>query len=108
MSPEPTVRGNDVAFAAHAVVLSSLTYSMFLKRLWGLEQRRGQKVSKGVLGIGMGCAVGVGLVIGMVILRGGKGGRDPREWAWIDVVGFVSLHFGDLCQWARGHYSQAR
>ena len=64
---------------------------MFWGRLWGLEQGGGaggggQRVSKGVVGIGAGCVLGVGVVAGLVVLKGGEGGRDPERWAWIDVV----------------------
>ena len=86
VSPEPTVRVNDVAFAAHAVVLSVATWSMFWGRLWGFEQKSGQKISKGVLGIGFGCIVGLAWVTATVLATGVNGGRDPGRWAWIDVV----------------------
>lgn len=40
----------------------------------------------GVWGIVVGCIVGVGWVIGMVMGKGLDSGRDPKSWAWIDVV----------------------
>ncbi|KAI9817995.1 MAG: hypothetical protein M1832_004516 [Thelocarpon impressellum] len=92
VSPEPTVRPNDLAFAVHAVVLSVLTYSQFF--CWGLKRERGQRVSNPILGIVVGCVLGVGLVVFLVATRGVDGGRDASGWAWIDVIyalGYVKL-----------------
>ena len=75
-----TVRGNDVAFALHALLLCIITLSQFWPRLWGFEKRK-WKVGKGIWGIVLGCAVGVGWTVFMVIGDRGKG------WQWIDVVG---------------------
>ena len=83
-SPIPTVRFNDFAFALHAVVLSIVTYSQFW--CWGLKRERGQRVSRPIAGIFLGCIIGVLVVVGVVHARGINGGRDPRGWAWIDVV----------------------
>jgi len=98
VSPEPTVRANDVAFGAHALVLCILTWTMFVPGLWGFEQvigeRKWQRISTRVLGIMAGCVLGVGCVIGIVLVKGKNGGRDPGTWAWIDViyaVGYVKL-----------------
>ena len=38
ISPEPTVRFNDLAFVLHAFVLSAFAWSMFAKRIWGFKQ----------------------------------------------------------------------
>ncbi|MCJ1352483.1 MAG: hypothetical protein MMC33_002467 [Icmadophila ericetorum] len=90
----PTVQLNDVAFAAHSVVLSMITCSMFRKSVWGFEQRRGERVSRGVWGIMCGVLVGVGWIAVLVMTRGGDGGRDPIGWAWIDAV--YALGYGKL------------
>ena len=37
-APEPTVRGNDVVFAGHAVVVSAVVGTMFFRGWWGFEQ----------------------------------------------------------------------
>jgi hypothetical protein len=84
VSPEPTVRGNDVVFAAHAVVLSFLTWTMFWESAWGFKQKTGQRVSRGVVGIGVGCIIGVLWTAWMVWYGGGIGG--VRAWMEIDVV----------------------
>lgn len=80
-SQEPTVRGNDVAFAGHALVCSLVTASMYVKKIWDFEQGRGKRLGRGTVGIAGGCAVGVLWVVGRVLLGGDKGG-----WEWIDVV----------------------
>ena len=38
------------------------------------------------MGIAVGCVIGVVWVVGLVLAKGGEGGRDPFRWAWIDVV----------------------
>jgi len=80
-----TVRGNDVAFAVHALALSLFTWSMYFSWLWGFERRR-FRVGEGVWGIMIACAVGVGCVVGNVV-AGGRGGEEEAEgWAYIDIV----------------------
>lgn len=74
-----------MAFAVHAMVLCVLTLSQFWPYLWGFEKRK-VKLGRGIWGIVVGCAVGIGWVIGMVIRKGLDGGRDAGSWAWIDVV----------------------
>ena len=86
VSPKPTVRGNDVAFAAHAAIVTAITLSMFSRGLWGLEQRRGQKISRGVLAVWAGFVVGIVWIIAVVSVKGEDWGTDPSKWAWIDVV----------------------
>lgn len=85
----PTVEFNDLAFAGHAVILSMLTYTQFFPWIWGFDKKgrkgNGATVSKGIMGIFIGCIAGV--VITAIIV-----GLSPREdvrtgWAWIDVVG---------------------
>ena len=85
VSPTPTVRANDLAFALHAVVLSVLTYSQFF--CWGFKRERGQRISRPIMGVIAGGLAGVGLVMLLVVTRGPDGGTDARGWAWIDVVG---------------------
>ncbi|KAI9849587.1 MAG: hypothetical protein M1838_000097 [Thelocarpon superellum] len=89
VSPKPTVRGNDLAFALHAVVLSILVYSQFF--CWGFKRERGQRISKPVMAIILSCITAVALVCLMVATHGG---HDAAEWAWIDVIytlGYVKL-----------------
>ncbi|KAL9098475.1 MAG: hypothetical protein Q9163_005874 [Psora crenata] len=82
-----TVRGNDVAFGLHALLLSSVTLTQFWPKLWGFE-RRVWRVGNGVWGIVMGCGIGIAWTVGLVARDGGHG------WQWIDVVyavGYVKL-----------------
>ena len=79
-SPEPTVRGNDLAFALHAVVLSTLYVSQFF--CWGYKRERGQRVSGAIAGIMMGCVLSVSTMALIV----GLGAGAKRGWEWIDVV----------------------
>ena len=95
-----TVRGNDVAFAIHALVLSAVTLSMFWERLWGLEQggKRAGTVGRAVWVIVGGSAVGVAWCVVQVLVEGGadgggvgKAGKGEKvgvegRWEWIDVV----------------------
>lgn len=82
---ETTTRFNDVLFAVHAVLASSIILSQFWHGLWGFEKRE-WKLSKVVSGIVGLCVLAVGIAIGLVVAEGKDGGRDPTAWAWIDVV----------------------
>jgi cystinosin len=90
----PTVRLNDVAFAAHAVLLSTITLSQFAPVLWGFERRgggAGARVSRSVVAVLMGC-------ICAIVASAGKAAMsrdpDPRTaWAWIDVVCIFAVFF---------------
>lgn len=64
-------------------------FSQFWQGLWGFEKRR-WKVSKVVYGIISLCTIVVAFTVGMVIVNGNDGGRDPAVWAWIDVVSLLS------------------
>ncbi|KAI9675131.1 MAG: hypothetical protein M1817_001539 [Caeruleum heppii] len=93
VSPEPTVRLNDLAFAAHAVVLSLVTYSQFFS-CWGYRQEKGRRASIPILGILVGSVLGVLVTVFVVESRGADGGNDADGWAWIDVIyaiGYVKL-----------------
>ncbi|KAI9817768.1 MAG: hypothetical protein M1827_000887 [Pycnora praestabilis] len=94
MSPEPTVRSNDLAFAVHAIVLSGLTYTQFWPLLWGFDVGSRQRVSAPIAGIFWGSLVGVALVIIIIASKGGNCGEDASSWAWIDAIyaiGYVKL-----------------
>jgi cystinosin len=89
----PTVEFNDLAFAGHAVILSILTYTQFFPWIWGFDKKgrkgTGATVSKGIMGILIGCITGV-VITALVV------GSSPRDdvrtgWAWIDVVS--PLHY---------------
>jgi cystinosin len=86
VSPEPTVRFNDFAFAAHALLLCMTTYSQFFPSLWGFKVGARQRSSRVVLGVFWGSIVAVLIVIAIVRTQSHDGGYDPESWAWIDVV----------------------
>ncbi|KAI5856960.1 L-cystine transporter [Tricharina praecox] len=76
-APEPTVRGNDLAFAAHALVISMITLSQFWTSLWGYERHPTQKMSRPMKAFVAGCFAVVGISCACV---------DSDSWGWIDVV----------------------
>ncbi|KAJ5474299.1 hypothetical protein N7475_003865 [Penicillium sp. IBT 31633x] len=85
-SIEPTVRFNDFAFAAHAVVLSTVMYTQFWPFIWRFHVARFQRVSWTVAGLFWGCVLAPLVVTAIVLARSPDGGYDPSSWAWIDVI----------------------
>jgi cystinosin len=85
----PTVQINDLAFAGHAAVMTSITLSQYLSpRIWGFEKRgrleHGVRLSSWIRGIIVGSVFGVGIV---ALIVAAKHDEDPKTgWAWIDVV----------------------
>lgn len=86
----PTVKLNDVAFAAHATICSIISMSQYFPRLWGFEDRgrRSERVSRTVMGICIGSVIGVGGVALMVATYPGQ--NVATGWAGIDIVSFSS------------------
>ncbi|GAB7358404.1 hypothetical protein MBLNU230_g2473t1 [Neophaeotheca triangularis] len=85
-SPNPTVRINDLAFGAHAVILCIVVYSQFWPRLWGWPkssgvQRHANRLTLGLLWGGL-------LVIAATtaIVAGSGNAASVNGWGWIDVV----------------------
>lgn len=93
ISPEPTVRFNDFAFAFHAVILSALVYSQFYPQIWGFKVSRFQHVSKPVAGLFWGSIAAIAIMIVIVSTQSPDGGYDASSWAWIDVVSFFFFPF---------------
>lgn len=94
LSPEPTVRFNDLVFGVHAVVLVVLTYSQFYSRLWGFEVEESQSASKPVLGLVYGSLLSVIIISATVAVKTESPLHDGSDWAWIDVLyvlGYVKL-----------------
>ncbi|KAF4585542.1 lysosomal cystine transporter [Ophiocordyceps camponoti-floridani] len=104
----PTVQFNDLSFALHALVLSSLTTSQYLlRRIWGFAPASGTRPSRFVVGIAGGCLVALLFTYVRVVtdegFRGGEGGprwlfadADPAAVGWceLDLVyaaGYVKL-----------------
>ncbi len=88
----PTVQFNDVAFALHAFVLSVITTSQYVPRLWRFAPSPGHRPSRFILGIMAGGIVGV---LATVTVVGTRADPDPATgWGWLDVVyalGYVKL-----------------
>ncbi|KAI5801184.1 lysosomal cystine transporter [Geopyxis carbonaria] len=75
LTPEPTVRWNDLAFAAHALVLSLITWTQFY--FWGYQRHPQQRLSVLMKAIIVGC---IAAIVVSVFLT------DGETWEWIDVV----------------------
>ena len=89
ISPEPTVRFNDLAFGVHAWILCVVVYSQFFPSLWGWKTVPGVRrhVNKVSLGLIWGSLLAVAITVGMVLASRDNGmDADGRSWAWIDVV----------------------
>ncbi|KDN71015.1 putative lysosomal cystine transporter [Colletotrichum sublineola] len=85
----PTVAFNDITFAAHALLISCITTSQYIPKLWGFAPAHGTKPSRFILGIALGCVIGVVFVAFIVATAPGDG--DPRTtWCALDVVYAVS------------------
>lgn len=94
LSPEPTVRFNDLAFGAHAVILVVLTYSQFFPFLWGFEVGKAQRASWPVLGLVYGSLLSVLIVSLIVATQPKQLLHSNSDWAWIDAVytlGYIKL-----------------
>ncbi|KAI5924820.1 cystinosin [Camillea tinctor] len=86
----PTVALNDVAFAAHAVVLTAiLNTQYFMPWLWGFERAPGARPTRPMAAAFTGSLALVGLVI--VVVAAQPADADPRTaWAWLDVIYVIS------------------
>lgn len=86
VSPEPSIRFNDFAFAFHGVILSSIVYSQFWPYIWGFEVSKFQHVSRPIAGIFLGCILSIVTVSLLVVVQCNNDWHQPSTWAWIDVV----------------------
>jgi len=86
-APEPTVRFNDFAFAAHAMVMVVLTYSQFYSLLWKFDVPKTQKTSWMVRAIILACILAV-LIATLGAATNDRSSKDHTgdAWTWIDVV----------------------
>ena len=88
----PTVQFNDIAFALHAALISSITLSQYLLRpVWGFEPTHGTRPSRFILGASAGCVLGVVVTWFIAI---GDGEDAATDWCELDViyaVGYVKL-----------------
>ncbi|RJE20257.1 cystinosin [Aspergillus sclerotialis] len=86
LEEEPTVRFNDLAFAAHAVILSLIVYTQFWPIIWGYKVSPHQKISKPIAVLFWGSLVAVATVACIILVQSPDRGYDPASWAWIDVI----------------------
>lgn len=90
----PAVAFNDIAFAAHALLLSLVTVSQYFSpRLWRFTPTAGTRISRFILGTAVGCVLGV-LVVILRVPAGSEAVDPQRDWCWLDVVyavGYVKL-----------------
>lgn len=93
---EPTVRVNDLAFAALGVIMCLVAYSMFWPRLSGLHTPRHQRVSWTMRGLFIGCVLAPLVVICVVLAQTPVSRNNPFSWAWIDVVSDTYQPLGRL------------
>ncbi|EPS40482.1 hypothetical protein H072_5662 [Dactylellina haptotyla CBS 200.50] len=72
-APHPTVRFNDLAFALHAFVLASITYSQFFPSIWGYEAgRRRERTKPFVWGVIIGIIATIGIITSAAIANESK------------------------------------
>ncbi|KUI71171.1 hypothetical protein VM1G_07124 [Cytospora mali] len=102
----PAVAFNDIAFAAHALLLSAITTSQYLlPSVWAFTPSHGNKPSAFITGTATGAAMGVAAVVILIAAaerqhqtQQGEGGGAPVDpasgWCWLDAVyavGYVKL-----------------
>ncbi|KAI1299761.1 putative cystinosin [Xylaria venustula] len=82
-SPSPMVQLNDVAYAVHGALITTVIYTQFYPRLWSFKQVDGQKTRPGVgsLLIFWGCIVLVACGSLVVLFR-----PTSQSWEWLDVI----------------------
>ncbi|KAF4970663.1 hypothetical protein FZEAL_9988 [Fusarium zealandicum] len=90
---EPTVQFNDITFALHALILSTVTTSQYLSSsLWGFPSNPGNRPSRFILGVAAGCITGVILTYSIVLTSPGNDAL--TDWVALDTVyaiGYVKL-----------------
>ncbi|KAF4987024.1 hypothetical protein FDECE_15641 [Fusarium decemcellulare] len=90
---EPTVQFNDITFALHALVLSTITTSQYLfSSVWDFAPNSGNRPSRFILGVAAGCITGVFLTY--VIVAASPGNDPLYDWVALDIVyavGYVKL-----------------
>ncbi|CAI4210212.1 unnamed protein product [Parascedosporium putredinis] len=83
----PTVRGNDVAFAGHALVLSCITVSQYHPTLWGFRPGGARpRPSRPIFGVALGSLLAVVLVSFVVIAAAGPDLDPASDWCALDIV----------------------
>lgn len=89
----PTVQFNDVVFAAHALLMCLVIFTQYVPGVWGFPRTAGTRPSRAILGLSLGCVVGVLVVVVVVLaspLRNETGYEARTAWNWLDAVYAVS------------------
>ncbi|KAK6338124.1 hypothetical protein TWF696_001595 [Orbilia brochopaga] len=82
-APNPTVRLNDLAFALHAAILASVTYSQFFPAIWGYEAgRRRERTRPAVWGVIVGI---ITTIATMTAIAAGNEARNTSVGGSIDT-----------------------
>ncbi|KHN94602.1 cystinosin [Metarhizium album ARSEF 1941] len=89
---DPTVQFNDIVFALHASVISTVTLSQYLLRSsWGFARSAGGRPSRIIVGVALGSLLGVFGIFLVVVSAAAKGPVDPAmDWCELDVIYAVS------------------
>lgn len=89
---EPTVQFNDITFALHGFILSVVVTSQYLTPFWGFPPSPGNRPSRFIIGVFVGCLVGV---LSSYLIVAASPGSDPvTDWVALDIiyaVGYVKL-----------------
>lgn len=68
---------------------------MYFQWIWGFDQdgpRQGKwRVGKTIWAVFTACVLSIFWIVGLVLIEGGDGGKDPGRWAWIDVVSGIEI-----------------
>lgn len=93
----PTVQFNDIAFAAHALLLSLVIITQYWRPIWGFPPSKGVRPSRAILGVAAGCMTGVLVAVFIVLSsppRNDTGPAGAAAWTWLDAVyavGYVKV-----------------
>jgi len=85
VSPEPTVRINDLTFGAIGLLMSVVCYSQFYPVLWGWEPKAAVRrhINTTTRGLIWGSMIALAIITVVVI----AGGHDRDiDWSWLDVI----------------------
>ncbi|PKS05240.1 hypothetical protein jhhlp_008611 [Lomentospora prolificans] len=84
----PTVQPNDLAFAAHALLLSCITTSQYHPTLWRFNSARAarHRPSRPISGIAFGCLLALAFTALRVIVASGPDLDPASDWCALDIV----------------------
>ncbi|KAF2722906.1 cystinosin [Polychaeton citri CBS 116435] len=86
LSPEPTVRFNDLCFGLNAVVLCTSTVSQFWPSIWGWKSESSRHASRVTLCVLFGGILGIVMSLIFVVASSKEFDDTVTKWRWIDVA----------------------